>query len=108
MLIAPLYKAIGLWTAGYVLLSLSLAAIWIALVSFGRFYQRRWKPPVLPTRSRLPVLTPGFHHWQSGNEEFSRQLGRLEDGLLECPMDSSTGDDLGVGAQRAEPRGLAR
>jgi len=77
--IAPAYGAIGWWTLGYGLLSLSLAVIWIALVSFGRFCQRRRELlPVRPTRPRLPSVIPGFRHWQRENEEFSRQLALLE------------------------------
>lgn len=82
MLIASVLWMIGLWTAGYVLLSLSLALIWITLVSIGQSYQssRPWDR-IHHNASRLASLAHNFRRWQPEDDEFLRQLGRLEDSL---------------------------
>jgi hypothetical protein len=77
-LLAPVLRTIGFWTVGYVLLSLSLALIWIALVSMGRSYSRRaWSATggTEPLRVRLGA---GFGRWQGENEDVWRELEYLE------------------------------
>jgi hypothetical protein len=73
--------ALGFWTAGYVLLSLSLALIWITLVTVvqhrqtGQAISASYMPPCSAT------LRFSFEGWQRENYEFSRHLGRLEGSL---------------------------
>jgi hypothetical protein len=80
-LILPAFCTLGSWIAAYLLLSLSMALVWIALVSIGRLYQRNRRWPTRLTRPRLARLTVNFHRWHHENGPFSRQLALLQDTL---------------------------
>ena len=90
MLLAPILRTIGPWTAGYVLLSLSLALIWIALVTISHIYQsRRALHPIRRFAPRPARLAHGFHRWQRENDEFASGLARLERTLSASGTDPS-------------------
>jgi hypothetical protein len=81
VLMAPVLRTIGLWAAGYVLLSLFLALFWILLVSIGQSYSRQSQG----SRGRVPhramILTAGFRRWQADDEEAWRQFACFEERL---------------------------
>jgi len=82
LLNGPVLHTLGLWTAGYVLLSLSLASIWITLVTIVQRSQRGRAIPAAYVAPRSATLHFSFEGWQrENNEEFSRHLGRLEGSL---------------------------
>lgn len=94
MLSGSMLRTIGLWAAGYVLLSLCLAVVWITLVTIGQNYQSsRALNPTCQTPIRALSMAFGFHRWLRGDDEFSRQLEHIEDSL------SATGSG------EREPRG---
>jgi hypothetical protein len=81
VLMAPVLRTIGMWTARYVLLSLFLALIWIAVVSIGQSYSRRALGTSGRTLPRPVILTAGFRHWQGENEDVWRELAHAENRL---------------------------
>jgi hypothetical protein len=79
LLTAPVLHTIGLWTARYVLVSLSLTLIWIALVAIAqRFQSGRPIPAIYATPPLSATLRFSFDRWEREDGEFSFDLGRLE------------------------------
>jgi hypothetical protein len=77
MLLESIFSAIVFWTAGYVLLSLSLALIWITLVFFAHAWRdhqaaRPFAQPLRPLGSARH-----FRRWQRANTDFVQLLEHL-------------------------------
>ena len=76
---STLLETVGRWMAGYVLLSLSLALIWMALVTAGRLYQRHLAAGGDGrSGASWPSLPFTFQYWHREQSGFSRQLLDLE------------------------------
>jgi hypothetical protein len=74
--VEPALSAIGWWTAAYLLLSLSLALIWIAVVSTAQSCRasRDWSAGHTAS-PRTATLALGFRHWQErGGDAFVTRL----------------------------------
>jgi hypothetical protein len=82
-LIEPGLRTIGIWSAGYLLLSLGLGLIWIALVAIAQGCQSRrgWNSGrAIPPRTA--TLFFGSRHWrQRDSEAFALRLDQLGDSL---------------------------
>jgi hypothetical protein len=82
VLTTPALNTIGLWTARCVLLSLSLALIWITLVSVAqRLKSSRQIPAIYATPPCSATLRFSFDRWQRETGELSFDLGSLEGSL---------------------------